>query len=180
MTQVTLPESAPSLEEILHRAMDRLIRLERSWIRENVGIGVSDFGVLRHLVRTDPVPVSVIGRKLLLTSGSVTTAVDRVERRGWVVRKSDPADRRGVMVSLTPAGRELVEAALPHYRAALDRMSAGLNPVEKAQLANLLRKWRKGMDPDPDRGPNRNPPGLRQAEIESIGGQTLVSGRDPS
>ena len=84
------------------------------------------------------------------------------------------------MVSLTPAGRELVEAALPHYRAALDRMSAGLSTVEKAQLANLLRKWKMGMDPDPDRGPNRNPPGLRLAEIEPIGGQTLVSGRDPS
>ena len=48
----------------------------------------------------------------MVTSGTMTNRVDRLEARGLVQRMPDPADRRGVHVRLTPRGKERVDAAL--------------------------------------------------------------------
>jgi MarR family 2-MHQ and catechol resistance regulon transcriptional repressor len=133
-------ESAEPLEEILYRTAYRLRGLERRWIREKLRMGESDFGILRCLGRCGVLPVSSVGCKLLLTSGSITTAIDRMVRRGMVVRTIHPSDRRRVLVDLTSEGRVLLKATLPAYRAWLEQGFSTLSVVEKAQLADLLRK----------------------------------------
>ncbi|MDE3181351.1 MAG: MarR family transcriptional regulator, partial [Acidobacteriota bacterium] len=55
---------------------------------------LSDFGVLEALLHKGPLPVSALGRKVPLSSGSMTAVVDRLERRGWVKRGFAAADRR--------------------------------------------------------------------------------------
>lgn len=85
-------------------------------------------------------PVSAVGRKLLLTSGSITTAVDRMVRRGMVVRSVPPTDRRRVLVGLTPGGQALLKAMLPAYRTLMEEAFSSLSVVEKSQLAVLLGK----------------------------------------
>src|SRR5262249_61635194 len=55
----------------------------------------SDFAVLEALLHKGPLPVNEIGRKVLLTSGSITVAVDRLETKGLVERRASSADRRG-------------------------------------------------------------------------------------
>src|SRR5262249_16058596 len=54
----------------------------------------SDFAVLEALLHKGPLPVNEIGRKVLLTSGSITVAIDRLETKGLVERRSSSADRR--------------------------------------------------------------------------------------
>ena len=75
----------------------------------------------------------------MVTSGTMTNRVDRLVDRGLVERSADPADRRGVLVSLTEAGRRVVDAALEellgHERAIL----AALPSDEAARLADTLR-----------------------------------------
>src|SRR5205814_8358217 len=80
-----------------------------------LGLGFSDFAVLETLLHKGPTPVSAIGQRVYLTSGSITTAVDRLEARGLVERCDHPDDRRARMVHLTGPGRELIETAFEQH-----------------------------------------------------------------
>ena len=68
----------------------------------------SDFAVLEALLHKGPLPVNEIGKKILLTSGSITVAVDRLEKRGLVERRAHGTDRRARIVHLTMEGRKLI------------------------------------------------------------------------
>ncbi len=79
-------------------------------------------------------------RATLSTSGTMTNRVNRLEARGLVVRQPNAEDRRGVLVRLTPPGRERVQAALADLLA-YERLVLGpIGPAEREQLADLLRR----------------------------------------
>jgi DNA-binding MarR family transcriptional regulator len=82
----------------------------------------------------------------LLTSGSITTSVDRLADRGLVARHNDPEDRRVRIVSLTPAGRRLIKTAYARHEADLDAIMSVLTGPERATLVSLLRKLGRGVD----------------------------------
>src|SRR5256714_11518976 len=67
----------------------------------------SDFAVLEALLHKGPLPVNEIGKKVQLTSGSITEAVDRFEQRGLVERRAHGSDRRTRIGHLTKEGRKL-------------------------------------------------------------------------
>ncbi len=100
----------------------------------------SDFGVLEALLHKGPLPVSALGAKVLLTSGSITTAVDRLERRGWVKRRNDANDRRARVVYLTDSGRRLIRKAFADHEQAMEQTVSALALGERRVLVNLLRK----------------------------------------
>ena len=101
-----------------------------------------EFDVLAALRRAgEPYELSP-GRLLkqtLVTSGTMTNRVDRLESRGFVERLPDPHDRRGVLVRLTPAGRSTVDGALEGLLDRERRLLAGLDTTEQRRLAALLR-----------------------------------------
>lgn len=78
-------------------------------------------------------------RETHVTSGTMTNRVDRLVARGLVLRTSHPADGRGVLVELTPDGRELVDAALTSLLSAEDALLAGMTESERRLLADGLR-----------------------------------------
>ena len=78
-------------------------------------------------------------RETLVTSGTMTNRVDRLETRGLVRRLPDPNDRRGVLVRLTTSGRTTVDGALEGLLARERALLAGLGPEEQRRLAGLLR-----------------------------------------
>ena len=73
----------------------------------------SDFAVLEALLHKGALPVNEIGRKVLLTSGSITVAVDRLEVKGLVERRASADDRRARIVHLTKEGRRLITRLTP-------------------------------------------------------------------
>jgi DNA-binding MarR family transcriptional regulator len=75
----------------------------------------------------------------LVTSGTMTNRVDRLERRGLVQRLPDPSDRRGVRVQLAAAGRARVDAAMADLLASEQRLLGSLSPQQRDLLAGLLR-----------------------------------------
>jgi len=105
-----------------------------------LGLGMSDFAVLEVLLHKGPLPVSVIGRKVLLTSGSITTAVDRLEAKGLVRRKPDAVDLRSRIVELTDRGRGLIEKAFRQHSRDMEETMAVLRPGERTELVRLLKK----------------------------------------
>ena len=78
-------------------------------------------------------------RETLVTSGTMTNRVDRLEARGLVRRLPDPSDRRGVLVRLTTSGRTTVDGALEGLLGRERALLAGLGPEEQRRLAGLLR-----------------------------------------
>jgi MarR family 2-MHQ and catechol resistance regulon transcriptional repressor len=105
-----------------------------------LGLGSSDFAVLEVLLHKGPQPVNVIGRKVLLTSGSITAAVDRLESRKLVRRLADLTDGRGRIVQLTKAGRRLIERAFQKHVVDMEETMAVLRSGERAELVRLLKK----------------------------------------
>lgn len=78
-------------------------------------------------------------KETLVTSGTMTNRVDRLEARGLVERLPDPHDRRGVLVRLTPDGRSRVDGALAGLLQRERDLLAGLDAADQKRLATLLR-----------------------------------------
>ena len=119
-----------------HRTLDRLAT--RSI--ESSEVGLSDFAVLEMLLHKGPQPVNEIGRRIELTSGAITTAVDRLASRGLVTREADTSDRRARIVRLTARGQEEAVKVFGVHKRAMDRAASGLRAAERATLLQLLRK----------------------------------------
>jgi MarR family 2-MHQ and catechol resistance regulon transcriptional repressor len=118
----------------------RTLRVHAERSLEGIDMCLSDFAILELLLHRGPQPVNTIGRRIDLTSGSVTTAVDRLEERGFVVRGADPDDRRSRIVSLTPDGTKCIGEIFGHHRDAMDRAAGGLTKGERTTLIELVKK----------------------------------------
>lgn len=112
---------------------------------EDLGICQSDFGVLEVLLHKGPLAVNALGAKVLLTSGSMTTAIDRLERMQLVVRRSDPGDRRARVVHLTSKGERVIRKLFAEHAVAMERAVVGLRGSERKPLTDLLRKLGRGL-----------------------------------
>ncbi len=124
---------------VLWRAYDALRRQAEEHL-ESLGICLSDFAVLELLLHKGPTPINRIGAQVRLTSGSITTAVDRLEERGLVERRNDPEDRRSRVVHLTEAGRRMIANAFADHEKAMERAAGALNTAERGQAVELLKK----------------------------------------
>ena len=105
-----------------------------------LGLGGSDFAVLEVLLHKGPQPVNIIGKRVLLTSGSITAAVDRLESRKLLRRTADPRDRRSRIVQLTKTGRDLIERAFQKHVMDMEETMAVLRSGERVELIRLLKK----------------------------------------
>jgi MarR family 2-MHQ and catechol resistance regulon transcriptional repressor len=105
-----------------------------------LGLGLSDFAVLEVILHKGPQPVNVIGRKVLLTSGSITAAIDRLESKKLVRRNADPHDRRSRVVELTAKGQTLIERAFHQHTMDIEETMVVLKPRERTELIRLLKK----------------------------------------
>ena len=101
---------------------------------------LSDFATMEMLLHRGPQAVSAIGKRIELTSGAITTAVDRLELRGLVARSASADDRRSVVVSLTARGRTLIERAFAGHQRVMDDAAEALTAPERATLLRLLKK----------------------------------------
>jgi MarR family 2-MHQ and catechol resistance regulon transcriptional repressor len=106
----------------------------------SLGLGFSDFAVLEVLLHKGPAPVNTIGALVHLTSGSITAAIDRLERKSLVARGADPSDRRARVVHLTREGRALIECAFRDHAAAMEAAAGGLSAAERGAAVALLKK----------------------------------------
>jgi DNA-binding MarR family transcriptional regulator len=145
----------PDLDVAPMEVLSRVSRLARHLDRarsqafDTHGLESWEFDVLAALRRAGT-PYQLSPGKLLketlVTSGTMTNRVDRLAARGLVERLPDPSDRRGVLVQLTPAGRDKVDAAmadlLTHERALL----GGLSERDQQKIARVLRELVRPFD----------------------------------
>lgn len=101
-----------------------------------------EFDVLSALRRAgEPFRLSpgTLVTQTLVTSGTMTNRIDRLESRGFVQRHRSPDDRRGVLVELTDEGLARVDAAMSDLLDIEAKVLTALSPAERPQLADLLR-----------------------------------------
>lgn len=84
-------------------------------------------------------------RETLVTSGTMTNRIDRLVQRDLVSRTPDPKDRRGVLVSLTPAGKRTVDGAFESLIARESDLLVDLSDGERADLGRLLKRLMRPM-----------------------------------
>ena len=130
---------APHLLLVMWRAFHAVRKVDQESVA-STELGVSDFAVLESLLHKGPMPVNTIGKKVLLTSGSISSAVDRLEKRSLVRRRQDEEDRRVFHVELTPAGEALIEKAFAAHAERLEEVFSCLDGSEKSEFLRLLRK----------------------------------------
>jgi DNA-binding MarR family transcriptional regulator len=118
--------------------------LMKQFAGENIWEGVSmrEYDVLYTLSKCDaPIRISELNRHVLLSQPALSRLVDRLAERGLVGRQPDPADGRGVLLSLTGAGRAVQRrVGRSHARSVAQAMTAGLDPSELRQLEAVCLK----------------------------------------
>lgn len=101
---------------------------------------LTDFAALEALLHKEPLTITELQSKVLLASGSMTAAVDRLENRGLLVRKFSDSDRRARVLVLTPEGKRLAVACFEKHAKDLEVLMAVLSDKEKKLLYELLKK----------------------------------------
>ena len=119
-----------------HRAVSA--RVEESVARH--GLCLSDFMALEALLHKGPLTVGEIGARVLLASGSMTAAVDRLEKMGLVRREFTKKDRRARVIQLTPQSKRLVEKVFEAHSRDLEALMGVLGGGERAELYTMLKK----------------------------------------
>jgi DNA-binding MarR family transcriptional regulator len=128
----------------------RLLRLahlydaEMARVSESFGLKPGWLDVLSALRRTGRphrLSASELARWVLLSSGGMTSRLDRMEEVGLLRRRPDPADRRGVLVELTDPGQEVIDAAIDaHLGLYRELLGRALTSAEQRIFVELLRK----------------------------------------
>jgi MarR family transcriptional regulator, 2-MHQ and catechol-resistance regulon repressor len=110
-----------------------------------VGLGFcfSDFATLEALLHKGPQSVTEIAHRIGLTAGSMSIALDRLERRGLIRRHAHPTHRRNRVIRLTGAGKKLIEKAFQVHASVMEEIGKSLSSGERSVLIELLKRLGK-------------------------------------
>ncbi|MER7924250.1 MarR family winged helix-turn-helix transcriptional regulator [Streptomyces sp. NPDC096057] len=137
------PVDLPGFFSDLVRCETRLYNALNDRLRERHGIVTSQYESLRFLRDHPGSRVADLATEFAIGIGASSKAVDRLEKQGWVVRRTNPSDRRSSLLDLTAAGRHLVEAAEGTFTTTLTELTAdilvGSSGTAAVQVLSELR-----------------------------------------
>lgn len=107
---------------------------------KGIGLTVSQFGVLEALYHLGSMCQKDIAKKILKSTGNITTVIDNLEKRGLVVRKRDGEDRRYFNIVLTDAGSQTVKQFFPDHARRITDLMNNLTMAEQKELGRLCKK----------------------------------------
>ena len=134
----------------------RLARLTRHLesqlfeLQKDHGLNRGELDVLATLRRSGPpyaLTPTQLYRASLLTSGAMTSRIDRLEKEGLVLRSANADDRRSNRVKLTPRGQQLIDDFLPYHLDLEKQLISVLSKNEQQMLSGLLKKWLLTIEP---------------------------------
>ncbi len=128
--------------------LERLIKPQLNEVFARHGLESWEFDVLATLRRSgEPYRLSAgaLLELMMVTSGTMTNRIDRLEERGLIRRDRDPSDKRVVLVALTDDGFQTVEAALADHVENESRIVSALSERQRRDLIRLLRLLESGQ-----------------------------------
>ncbi|CAM3059425.1 MarR family winged helix-turn-helix transcriptional regulator [Sporolactobacillus spathodeae] len=137
------PESEMNVSLMLFYSLNKTLRTIQKSLETAIrsyGLNATEFSVVRLLYSMGNQPIQKIGDKISIASSSTTYVIDKLEKKVLLERIPCPNDRRIVWASLTPKGRQLMDAIFPNYTAAVHKVLDGLNFDEKKEFITTLKK----------------------------------------
>lgn len=107
------------------------------------GLNISEFGVLEMLYHKGDQPVQKVAEKVLVTSGTITYVINKLEKKDLVIRRKCNKDKRVYYVSLTEKGKEFIANIFPKHKDFLNDLFKDLSEESKRELLENLIKFRK-------------------------------------
>ncbi|GAC91493.1 MarR family transcriptional regulator [Anoxybacillus flavithermus NBRC 109594] len=107
---------------------------------QRYGLNPTEFGVLDLLYHKGAQPIQQIGDKILLTSGSMTYVIDKLEEKGYIVRQRCEKDRRITYAVITEEGKALMDHIFPQHAQKMLEIFQSLSTDEKEMAIHLLKK----------------------------------------
>jgi DNA-binding MarR family transcriptional regulator len=135
----------PEVEEVVESIVSRVDmvqrHIERASVdtRDQLGISQGELKILLRLTRGAR-SQGDIAKTLLVSTGTMTNQLDKLQAAGFVVRSPDPTDRRGKLVEMTPMGRETLDNYVNVQAKRERQLIGGLSPQERSEFNVLLRK----------------------------------------
>jgi MarR family transcriptional regulator, transcriptional regulator for hemolysin len=125
----------------------RLNRAEFDRRTSEAGLGLTpgDGRTLAYAARMGSVRQNVLAERIGVEAMTLSTALDRLEARGLVLRQPDPADRRAKLVQLTAAGEEVLTRIQPVSAGLRKDVSAGIDAADWERLMEMLRQVRANL-----------------------------------
>jgi MarR family 2-MHQ and catechol resistance regulon transcriptional repressor len=125
----------------MHRMINQIDR-STAHIAAEYDLTLSQFGVLEALYHVGDLTVGEVKEKILSSDGTIPVVVKNLEKRGLIIRKKDPQDKRKSILSLTDEGRKVISKAYPENERMIREQMSLWTKEEKRQLYTLLRKFR--------------------------------------
>ena len=144
------PAAGPSLLYAV-KQVELAVRAHLDELLRPSGTTVLQYTALTVLARRDGLTSAELARNAFVTPQSMGDLVSALERRDLVVRHRDPRHARRLLISLTPAGHELLARTESQVRALEERMLGGLTAAERAELRDYLNRCRSALSDDPAR-----------------------------
>nr|WP_319250876.1 MarR family transcriptional regulator [uncultured Celeribacter sp.] len=122
----------------------RLVRQDLEATFDRHGLNAASFDLLATLRRAGPPYALTAGQlmaRMMITSGTVTNRINRLETQGLVERRTDKDDARRAIVALSAEGFSRIDKALDDHVATQKRLSGLLTDAEFAQMDDLLASW---------------------------------------
>jgi MarR family transcriptional regulator, 2-MHQ and catechol-resistance regulon repressor len=132
-------QTAPHIRLVLWKAARSIERVDHAGIAET-GLQLSEFAIMEALLHKGPLPINTIGQKVLLTSGSMTAAINRLAKKEYVVRIRDREDGRCFQVHLTAKGQSVIKQAYSLHVEILEKVASVLTERERDELVRILKK----------------------------------------
>ena len=120
---------------------DLFFQIEKNLQEYNLNI--SEFGVLEMLYHKGDQPVQKVADKILVTSGTITYVINKLEKKDLVIRRKCNKDKRVYYVSLTEKGEEYISNIFPKHKSFLNDLFKDLSEENKRELLENLIKFRK-------------------------------------
>ena len=118
------------------KAVQDCMRVEMS----QYNLSITEFSVLEVLFNKGKQTIHQIGNSILISSGTMTYVIDKLEQRHLLSRHACVEDRRVIHVTLTDAGKEMMDRIMPKHQEFVDSMFCSLNKEEKEIFVTLLKK----------------------------------------
>lgn len=105
-----------------------------------MGLTSSQFDIIATLGNTAGMTFKELGEKTLITKGTLTGVVDRLEAKKLVRRLPSPTDGRCQIVQLTGKGEKVFAEVFPAHLAYIDAAFSGFDPAQLQQIQDLLKR----------------------------------------